>query len=142
MIRPKINPLFFIKNENINNKIKQVNRSIVRLRYIYVQKLPTQLHSCTANELPVFTKSLSILLFKQWTPAIIGIKIVIVQCMFYIIVLYRGESTAEDSLCVQICVLYYVLLYEDVRLANMKNILSTGRKVIIVIFENIRRVYI
>ncbi|XP_023344126.1 integrator complex subunit 2 [Eurytemora carolleeae] len=41
----------------------------------------------------------------------------------------RGESTAEDSLCVQICVLYYVLLYEDVRLANMKNILSTGRKV-------------
>ena len=44
----------------------------------------------------------------------------------------RGESTAEDSLCVQICVLYYILLYEDVRLANMKNILTTGRKVIFV----------
>jgi len=42
----------------------------------------------------------------------------------------RKERTVEDNLCMQICVLYYILLYEDVRLANMKNILSSGRKVI------------
>ena len=83
--------------------------------------------------------NLPILFFKQLTQLFQpGIKIVFFTMhMFYIIVLYRGESTAEDSLCVQICVLYYVLLYEDVRLANMKNILSTGRKVIIAIFEKL-----
>ena len=41
----------------------------------------------------------------------------------------RSERRVEDNLCVQICVLYYILLYEDVRLANMKNIVSSGRKV-------------
>merc|ERR1740128_29006 len=41
-----------------------------------------------------------------------------------------SSSRTENNLCVQICVLYYILLYEDVRLSNMKMILSTCRKVL------------
>jgi hypothetical protein len=44
-------------------------------------------------------------------------------------VCYRNERRTEDNICVQICILYYILLYEDVRLANMRNILASGRQV-------------
>jgi hypothetical protein len=41
----------------------------------------------------------------------------------------RSERRAEDEVCVQICILYYILLYEDVRLATMRSILASGRQV-------------
>jgi hypothetical protein len=43
--------------------------------------------------------------------------------------LLRSERRAEDEVCVQICILYYILLYEDVRLATMRSILASGRQV-------------
>eukprot|EP00088_Acartia_fossae_P070615 TRINITY_DN951_c0_g1_i4.p1 TRINITY_DN951_c0_g1~~TRINITY_DN951_c0_g1_i4.p1 ORF type:complete len:1177 (+),score=271.60 TRINITY_DN951_c0_g1_i4:42-3572(+) len=42
----------------------------------------------------------------------------------------KHERTPEDELCTQICLLYYILLYEDLRLTNMKSLATTGKKVL------------